>query len=239
VAVLPAPYSVANRVYEYGGSLHDVLCDGRIVFSDGDDAVRTLDPDSGAVSLLLRGAGLRYSSFSAAPASAWVLAVEEDHRGSDGMARNCIVAINAQTAQVKTVAAGADFYYSPLLSPDGGRVAWLEWDRPGLPFDAARLVVAAWRDDGSVCGARLVSGRNGEGVAEPRWGPDGSLFFAQELAGEYRQLYRVRPGHRVAVPIKLKGLETAELGEIGLFEGRYVSLSPPTTVVMPLTKRCF
>lgn len=221
--LLPEPYSVSNKVYEYGASLYDILSDGRIIFSNSDNTVRILDPDTQDVSLLIKAPALRYASFNADANSPWALAIEEDHTvDTPYKIRNYIVAINTLTAEVKRVVSGADFYYTPLFSHDGKKLAWLEWNHPNLPFDAAKLFVAKWNPDGSVSNARLISGGSQQGVGEPRWGLDGTLFFAQEI-GNYRQLYSIQPGHDKAIQIELKGLEKAEIGEIGLFEGRYVS----------------
>ncbi|KAM4058655.1 prolyl oligopeptidase family protein [Hirsutella rhossiliensis] len=224
VEVLPAPYSVSNRVYEYGASLYNVLPDDAIVFSHQDDAVYVLDPDARSVTFLTKGFEQRYASFSASPvpSSSWVLAIQEDHAYGDTPeeVRNSIVAINTDTGEVKTVVSGADFYFVPRFSPDGASLSWLEWNRPDMMFDAAKLYRAHWAlsDDGSICNVRCISGAGREGVAEPHWGPDGSLFFARE-DGPYRQLVRVAAGSDTPVPIKLLGLEKAEIGVIGLSEG--------------------
>lgn len=132
---------VANRVYEYGAALFDVLLDDRIVFSNKDDAVCLLDPASQTVEPLLTPSPvLRYGSFGASPASPWVLAIEKDHANDTPRSvRDRVVAIHVGSGSVATVANAADFYYQPRFSPDGRRLSWLEWDRPDLPFDAARL----------------------------------------------------------------------------------------------------
>ena len=36
---------------------------------------------------------------------------------------------------------GPDFVAAPRLSPDGGTLAWLQWNHPAMPWDAAQLVV--------------------------------------------------------------------------------------------------
>ena len=34
---------------------------------------------------------------------------------------------------------GGDFVVAPAVSPDGGFLAWLRWDHPDMPWDAAEL----------------------------------------------------------------------------------------------------
>ncbi|CAM1504414.1 Fc.00g020050.m01.CDS01 [Cosmosporella sp. VM-42] len=222
--VLPAEYSASNSVYEYGGPAYEVLPDDRIIFSNKDNTVHILNPDNGKVSLLTKGAKLRYANFSTHPDSNWVLAVGEDHtdatHDTPTKVKNYIVAINTETAEVKKILDSADFYYTPQFSPDGKNLVWLEWNHPNLPFDAANLYSAAWQPDGSISDIHLISGDRRQGVAEPRWGPDGSLFFGQETKG-YRCLFRILPGKTEAVEIKLDDLDNAEFGEICWFQGSH------------------
>ncbi|GKT58359.1 dipeptidyl peptidase [Colletotrichum tofieldiae] len=217
--LLAAPYSAGNTVYEYGGSAHDVIADGRIIFSNRDNTVKILEPDTGKVSDLTGKPKLRYSNFSANPNSPWVLAIEEDHEIETPKGiRNYIVAINADNGEVKRVVEGADFYYTPQFSADGKRLTWMEWNQPDLPFAAAKVFAADWTSLASVENLVLVAGQNREGAAEPRWGLDGSLFVCIEIDG-FRQLCRMAPGEEKPSHIKLKGLVNAEIGEIRWFQG--------------------
>lgn len=223
-SLLPVEYSAGNTVYEYGGSSYDVLQDGRIVFSNKDNTVQILDPDTGNVSKLLEDSPiLRYSNFNANSSNPWVLAVQEDHEhNTPDQVKNYIVAINFITREVKRVVSGADFYYTPQFSPDGTRLAWLEWDHPYLPFRSAKPF---WADfdggTGSLSNTRLVAGGGkGEGGAnEPHWGPDGSLFCGLEVNGHYK-LFRVLPGETDPKQIKLDGLDDAEFGQVTWLQGR-------------------
>lgn len=141
-----------------------------------------------------------------------MLAIEEDHTYDTPCdAVHCIVAIDVTTAEVKKIVTGADFYYSPVFSVDGTSLAWLEWNHPGLPFDAAKVHTANWDASGSVSDCRLISGDKCSSVTEPRWGYDGTLLFAQETGG-YRQLFRVSPESHTPALLRLKGLEKAEFG---------------------------
>ncbi|OHF01753.1 prolyl oligopeptidase [Colletotrichum orchidophilum] len=217
--LLPAPYSAGNTVYEYGGSPYDVTADGSIIFSNRDDTVKILDPDTGKVSDLTGDSKLRYSNFSANPTNPWVLANQEDHTiNTPHGIRNYVVAINADTGDVKRVVEGADFYYTPQFSADGKRLTWMEWDQPDLPFASAKVFIAEWTSAATVENATLVAGNDREGAAEPRWGPDGSLFLGIEVDG-FRRLFRLAPGAEKPTQIKLAGLETAEIGEIRWFQG--------------------
>jgi hypothetical protein len=219
--ILPAKYSASNKVYEYGGSCLDVLPDSRVIFSNKDDSVNIVDPDTQKVTRLVSDPVLRYSDFSASidPKCKWVLANEEDHTiNTPYKIKNYVAAINVETGEVKRAVTGADFYYTPILSPDGTKLAWLQWSFNEMPFDSSTLWMADFVD-GKAKNITLVSGGNSEAPAEPRWGPDGTLFFAQEL-GPYRQLFRIPPGSEDEIEIKLLNLEKAEFGELSWGQGR-------------------
>lgn len=222
--ILCQPYSVENTVYEYGASLFDVLPVGNsIVFSNEDNTVCLLDTKSGSVKVLINSPVLRYSSFNASPTSGWVLAIEEDHAiDTPSRIQNRIVAIDSATGRVKRIVEGADFYFMPSVSYNGKKISWLEWNHPNMVFDDAKVCWADFTDkDASVSNIEVLAGENGESVAEPRWGPDGSLFFCQETSS-YRRLFRVRPKQSTPEEVKLDCLGEYEFGEVRLFEGRYV-----------------
>ncbi|CEI64486.1 hypothetical protein FVEN_g12367 [Fusarium venenatum] len=235
--VLPAEYNAKNSVYEYGGSPYAILPDDRIIFSNKDNTVHIVNPDSTEGFKLTGGPNLRYSNFEANPKCDWVVANQEDHEHDtpDGV-RNYIVAINTRTTdKVKRILDTADFYYEPSFSPDGSKLAWLEWNHPELPFDAARLYTATWHDQGSISDIRLIAGKDREGVAEPRWGPDGSLFFGKEI-GNYRRLFRILPGSDEQHEVDVKGLDNAEFGGLRWFQGchTYAPLSGRYLVAAPV-----
>ncbi len=221
--VLPEPWSVGTTVYEYGGQAYAILpgdASGeglKIIFSHAkDNSCNVLDVDAEVVRTLRESDTLRYGDFHPHPdpSQPWVLAVEEDHekpRPED--VRNYIVAINVQTAAVKRVVAGADFYSYPRFSPDGTKVSFRQWNHPDLPFKGVTLHWGTWNPDGAVENPQLVAGEDGQCVGELSWSPDGTLFFSQERSGvNFRQLFKVKPGASGTEQVKLKGLEDVEVG---------------------------
>jgi dipeptidyl aminopeptidase/acylaminoacyl peptidase len=71
----------------------------------------------------------------------------------------------------------ADFCFDPAVAPGGDRVAWLEWDIPDMPWDAARIAVRTLAD------AHLVRHRPAHSVQQPRWMPDGSMLSVRDDRG--------------------------------------------------------
>lgn len=229
---MPYKYECANTVYNYGGSTLDCLPDGRIIFSNVDDTVKVLNPNTGEVTDLTGNSHLRYSDFSANDTNAWVVANEEDHAvDTPEGTRNRVVVINSETGKVNRVVDGPDFVWVPQFSHDGTKIAWLEWDHPDMPWYGMRLFWASFNpEDGTLYAKHLVIGGLLTCVVEPQWGPDGSLFFALENESNYRQLYQLKPGSRNARKITGKGLENAEFGELRWMQGArtYAPLSSKT-----------
>lgn len=90
---------------------------------------------------------------------------------------------------------GGDFVGDPQLSPDGRTLAWLRWDHPDMPWDAAELwaarlerpepdAVPVVRDARRVAGGHLGGRTRGlsrpVSVCLPRWSPDGRLWWCDD-----------------------------------------------------------
>ncbi len=82
----------------------------------------------------------------------------------------------------------------PRLSPDGTWLAWLSWNHPNMPWDAAELWVAPLREDGSPGTAERIAGGPDDAAFQPEWGPDGALYFVAERTGWWN-LYRWHAGN--------------------------------------------
>ena len=87
------------------------------------------------------------------------------------------------------IAAGADFYATPELSRDG-RLAWMEWRHPDMPWDACLVRVgrlSVLTSGAVVDDVRTVAGGPGESAVHPLWrGRD--LLFCSDRSGVW-ELY--------------------------------------------------
>ncbi|WP_420175134.1 alpha/beta hydrolase family protein [Luteococcus sp. OSA5] len=194
--ITPAPATVRSRVQEYGGGTWHAQAGVVAWCNDDDGAVHvTVDGTSRAITdgdRTVRFGGLRVDAVRRL-----VLAVREDHR-ADGEPVNTLVALrldddNADGGLV--LAEGADFYAHPELSSTG-RLAWVEWDHPNMPWDETRLMVGNLTETG-VEDARLVAGGDRTSVVHPRWVGDQLVHLSDETGywnpwlladGERRQL---------------------------------------------------
>ncbi len=123
-----------------------------------------------------------------------IICIREDHREANAEAINTIVAIDAAAGGIgEVLVSGNDFYAAPRLSPDGSHLAWLTWNHPDMPWDAAELWMAPVAEDGSLGPAEHVAGGAGESIFQPEWSPEGVLYFVSDRSNWWN-LYRFCDG---------------------------------------------
>jgi dipeptidyl aminopeptidase/acylaminoacyl peptidase len=96
------------------------------------------------------------------------------------------------------LSAGADFAFDPVWSPDGTRVAWVEWDVPAMPWDDSRIVVAA--ADGSTPPVAVLW-PGPVAASQPRFAPDGAALGVLCDASGWVNLWRAAPDGSDPVPL--------------------------------------
>ena len=191
----PAPFNVRNRVHEYGGGSY-VVSGGVVVFSDfASGRLYRFDPGSEAAVPITPESAWRHADLRPDPSRRRFVAVREDHT-APGLPTNTIVAIPLDGGDATVLVSGPDFVASPRMSPDGSRMAWLEWDYPDMPWDATRLRVAAFEPDGTLGPSTLAAGGPEESIVQPEWAPDGTLHLISDRSGWWN-LYRLVDGPRL------------------------------------------
>lgn len=180
--VTPAPYDVRSRVHEYGGGAYAVA-HGRIWFSNFADGRLYGHTHGGAPEPLTAPGAWRYADMSFDSRRNRLVCVRESHVTPDREPVNELVAVDCATGAATVLASGHDFYSDPRPSPDGGRLAWLAWDHPNMPWDGTELWVAALDPDGMPRAPVKVAGGKAESVFQPEWGPDGSLYLVTDPEG--------------------------------------------------------
>lgn len=194
--VTPAPFDVRTRVHEYGGGAYTVA-GGTVVFSNkADDRLYRLDPGDATPQPITPEGPYRYADLRFDSARRRFLAVREDHGGSgEPVAAIVDIALDGER-DPRVLVSGPDFLAAPRLSPDGGTLAWLEWDHPDMPWDATRLRIATVAADGSLGPSDLAAGGPDESIVQPEWSPDGILHLASDRTGWWN-LYRLTEGPRL------------------------------------------
>ncbi len=190
--ITPPGFNARTRVHEYGGAPY-VVDRGTVYFSNFADQRLYRQAPGAAPQPITPEAPLRYADAVVDHGHNRLICVREDHSGS-GEAVNTIAAIPLDgLGEQRVLVAGADFYASPRLSPDGRKLAWLSWNHPDMPWDAAELWVAPVLSDGAPGIAQRIAGGVEDAVFQPQWGPDGTLYFVAERTGWWN-LYRWRNG---------------------------------------------
>ncbi|GGJ90185.1 peptidase [Pilimelia anulata] len=180
-AVVSVPgVEVASDLHSYGGGAYAVAGDGALWFTTADRAALYR---RGHRELVEMGTGVIGDLVADGNA---VLGVRED-TGCDALIQ---VRSDGRTFELMRATA---YLSSPTRL--GQRIAWLQWDDEHMPWDRCGLWAGQIGPDGNLVDAQLVAGLPEEAAAQPRWAPDGTLYFASDRAGWWN-LYRW-DGHHV------------------------------------------
>ena len=204
----PAPRDLTDALsvratVGYGGG-DFCVSGGVVVFASGGRLYRQELAGGGARPITSALGAL--SSPRLSPDGRWVLFVQSSER------QDCLAVVDSDGAQwpVK-LAQGRDFYMQPRWSPDGGRIAWIAWDHPNMPWDGTELWVARFEaDDGGprLHDQRRLAGGADTSIFQPEFlGPDELLYVSD--SGGWGQIYRHPLGEGEAVRV------TGGFGEYG------------------------
>lgn len=194
--VTPAGFNARTRVHEYGGSPY-IVDRGVVYFSSFADQRLYRQEIGGAPRALTPATALRYADARIDRDRNRLICVREDHTGA-GEAVNTICAIPLDGGAQQVLVSGCDFYANPRISPDGMQLAWLSWNHPNMPWDAAELWVAPVAADGTLGVAEQIAGGPEDATYQPQWGPDGTLYVVAERTGWWN-LYAWRAGALAAI----------------------------------------
>lgn len=175
--MLPGPWSARSRVHEYGGGAWAADDEGTLYFVDGSDQRVRRMPRGGPL-LPLTPAGPAYGGLRLVDGR--LFAVREDLE-SEPHARAIVeIPLDGSAGddpdRLRTVVEGPDFYAHPALSPDGSRVAWVEWRADRMPWQSASLRVS----DGD--GTTALPTR---AALQPEWTADDELHYADDATGRW------------------------------------------------------
>lgn len=202
----PREANIRTRVHEYGGGAWTVS-DGTLYFSND-----VADPAGGPPDRRLYRQAPGEAPVAVTPPTdpaqgEWRFAdglvdtarnlwigIGEQHRPGQHHPDNAVIAVPLSgegAGSIRILAQGHDFFASPRLSPDGGRLAWLAWDHPNMPWVETTLFAVDLDADGRPKGgAQAVAGGRDESIFQPEWSPDGRhLVFVGDRSGWWN-LYR-------------------------------------------------
>ncbi|MEU8186113.1 S9 family peptidase [Micromonospora carbonacea] len=195
----PANFHIGSAVHAYGGGSFvvvdgDLWCVGEGGLyrrRRGGDELEPISP--GEMGDLSVGAGE-------------LLAVRESEQGDELVA----VALTGPP-QLRVLAESAGFFGAPRPGP--ALLAWSWWSERDMPWDACELWVAPYEPGGGIGDPVRVAGGADESAVEPRWGPDGALYFMSDRGGWWN-LFRWN-GQEVQAVVPVAGECVAEPWELG------------------------
>jgi dipeptidyl aminopeptidase/acylaminoacyl peptidase len=191
------PGNARNRVHEYGGKsfLPVPARDGfYLVFANFADQRLYQAAAAEPAPLTPGGAGFRFADMVLSPDRSEIWCVREAHSDDGGITR-AIVAVPldgsaaADTGKIRVLVTGADFFAFPTPSPDGTKLAWINWDHPRMPWDGTELRVGP-ASGTTVADSTLLMGGPAESVLAPAWRDNAELYAVSDRS-DWWNLYRV------------------------------------------------
>jgi dipeptidyl aminopeptidase/acylaminoacyl peptidase len=174
----PAEFSVRSRVYEYGGGAFCLTEDSVIFVNESDQQIYVQPFEEGEPKALTRGRK-RYGDLHFS--NGLVLAVEEDKDIHQ------LVSLDIRDGKRLVLARGADFYASPTMSPDGQRLAWVEWFKPHQPWTSTLLMICKRLETGGWSEPRCLAGdRDEESIQQPCFDAHNRLYCLSDQEGYWQ-----------------------------------------------------
>ncbi|MEI6427239.1 MAG: prolyl oligopeptidase family serine peptidase [Pseudanabaena sp. ELA607] len=218
--VIPEGYNVRTRVHEYGGG-DFVVERGRIYFANfTDQYFYRFFPErdlarGNAPEIMANQPHHRYADPIFDHLRGRIICIAEQHPPTGGEPKNLLVSLSAinqdpDSVDMQVLAQGADFYSTPRLSPDGTKLAWLQWHHPNMPWDGTELWLGDLTESGAgllqIANARLIAGGMNESIFQPEWSPNGTLYFVSDRSNWWN-LYRYELATDSIVAIAPKAAE--------------------------------
>lgn len=228
--ITPATMNVRTTVHEYGGGDY-ALQDGVLWFSNyADQRLYTQRVDGGEPVALTPADGSRWADCVPDLSRKRLICVRELHGTGAAEAKNGIAAVPLDGGAPSWLWQNSDFAANPRLEQNGNRLAWIGWDHPNMPWDAATLWVASFAADGTLQTPRKITS-GAEAVSDPRFLPDGAVAYLSDRDGWWN-LWRWNPDGTTKQVTSLR----AEIGGAAGLGRHYWSLLPGNKAIATVTR---
>jgi len=187
--LLPKNYSARSRVHEYGGG-EFCVADGKIYFVNEKDQQIYHFSEGNEPEQITKADNFRFADLVYDHARDRLIAVAEEHRSGEKLPSNSLVNIGLSGYEfggISIMDEAADFYASPTISADHKQIAWLQWNLPHMPWEAAELMVSPL--DEPRLSPTSISGGEGSACFQPSWDKSNNLYFISDKTG-FGQLYK-------------------------------------------------
>ncbi|MFE9207139.1 S9 family peptidase [Micromonospora sp. NPDC007230] len=197
--ISPDGFDVTSRVHAYGGGSFAVA-EG-ILWCVGSGGLYRIRRHGDPLELIDKGL---FGDLTVGDGE--LLAVRESEQGDE------LVSVSLTGApQLRALTASRGFLGAPRPGP--AVLAWTAWGERDMPWDACEVWVASYASGGRIGNPRKIAGGPDESAVEPRWGPDGALYFMSDRSGWWN-LYRW-DGYTVEAVAPIAGECAAEPWELG------------------------
>ncbi|XP_054818542.1 uncharacterized protein LOC129318056 [Prosopis cineraria] len=212
IDITPKEFGVRTVAQEYGGGAFSVSGDVVIFanykdqrlykqsISSPDVTPVPLTPDYGGP-VVSYADGLLDARFNR------YVCVQEDRRVSNINSTTTIVSIalgNKDVQEPEVLVSGSDFYAFPRFDPKNERIAWIQWNHPNMPWDKSELWVGYISENGEISKRSCIAGIDPslvESVTEPKWSPNGELFFITDRGNGFWNLHKWIESENKVVPV--------------------------------------
>ena len=182
----PSKYSCRSSVHEYGGACYLPTSEGVFFVNHKDQQIYQID-QAGSIKKVTIAPDTRFADLSFSGNT--LIAIAERHSKSADSPENYLASINISSGDVNTLHSGQDFYASPTCSDDG-KISWITWMHPQMPWDGTCLWTAELTVDGLANNAMVVAGGVDESIVQPQWSHNGQLYFVSDKS-DWWNIYRI------------------------------------------------
>lgn len=203
--ITPRDFQIRTRVHEYGGQCFCCVA-GDVYFNNFADGLiyrQSLHDDEMPIAISIATLSTSaYADFHYSLKLNTLIVVQEltAGNGQDNISR--IVAFNlgkGARTEPEVLLDGADFYANPCISPDGRKLAWIQWQQPNMPWDETclyRTNISSDNNGINLAKAKKIAGGHKQSICQAGFLSKGDLLFAmdaeaaQDSTQNYWNLYR-------------------------------------------------
>ena len=180
----PEPYNVRSKVHEYGGGAFTTSSESIYFTNFKDQRIYKIENNGRDISpISSENNATRYADLKLQENLNWLVAVKETHDLSSEPENTIVIIDCNRTYSESTLVSGADFFSSPIISPDGTKLAWIQWNHPNMPWDSTELWTATINQNKELTNITKIAGNSGESVSQPLWSPTNDLFYVSDISG--------------------------------------------------------
>lgn len=199
---IPSNFDIGSRVHEYGGAPFVAIGNSLFATKYSDQLLYRIAPNQ--TPFALTPPGTRHADCISNSRASRLICVREDHREA-GKVTNQLVGINLSYAdEGEVLATGADFYSTPVLSPDQTQLAWVTWQHPNMPWDNTQLWLGDVDNKGVVINVKQVAMEQSGSIIQPLFSPSGQLYFIADYSNWWN-IYRLNELGEAEIVLAQKG----------------------------------